>query len=86
MIKAIGHFVIVRCQENPSVSGGGIQLIETDSPAEGIGTVLSVGHLVADVISDQQVMFPRYAGTEIHINHECFLVLRDTDILATLGT
>lgn len=84
MIKAVGEFVLVMRDKNPDKSEGGIYLIETDEPATGIGRVLSVGHLVDDVAIDDQVVFPRYAGTEIRISQECFLVLRATEILATL--
>ncbi|MBO9493868.1 co-chaperone GroES [Thalassotalea sp. G20_0] len=85
MIRAVGDFVLVKRDENPEQSEGGIHLIKTDEPATGIGRVLSVGHLVDDVAIDDQVVFPRYAGTEIRISQECFLVLRATEILATLG-
>ena len=84
MIRTVGEFVLVKRDENPEHSEGGIHLLRTDEPATGIGKVLSVGHLVDDVSVDDQVVFPRYAGTEIHINKECFLVLRTTEILATL--
>lgn len=84
MIRAVGEFVLVKRDENPEQSEGGIHLLRTDEPATGIGKVLSVGHLVDDVSVDDQVVFPRHAGTEIHINKKCFLVLRTTEILATL--
>ena len=64
MIRAVGEFVLVKRDENPEQSEGGIHLLRTDEPAT--------------------VVFPRYAGTEIHINKKCFLMLRTTEILATL--
>ena len=83
-LKAVGEFVLVKRDENPDQSEGGIHLIKTDEPATGIGKVLSVGHLVDNVSIDDQVVFPKYAGTEICISQECFLILRASEILATL--
>lgn len=85
MIKAIGKFILVKRDENPDVSEGGIHLLRTDEPASGSGKVLSVGKLVDDDVAvGDQVIFPRYAGTEVHINQESFLVIRGSEVMATL--
>jgi chaperonin GroES len=89
----LGDKVVVQRSEAEETTGGGIVLPHAarEQPAE--GRVLSVGTGIRlpggglvpfQVREGDRVLFTTYAGTEIDIDGETVLVLRESDILAVL--
>jgi chaperonin GroES len=73
------------------VTPSGIVLPETAKEKPQKGEVLSVGpgardedgkRIAMDVRVGDKVLFAKYAGTEIKIDNEKLLILRESDILA----
>lgn len=92
-VRPLSDHVIVRRKEEQHVSQGGIVIPDTvaEKPllgevvATGNGRVLPNGKVVAvDVNVGDEVLFGKYAGTEIKLNEEELLVMRESDILAVL--
>ena len=90
-LKPLGDRVIVKPIEQDEVTAGGIMLPDTAKEKPQKGTVLAIGpgnrndageHVALDVAVDDTVLFAKYAGTEIKIDGEKVLVLRESDILA----
>ncbi|MBA2482760.1 MAG: co-chaperone GroES [Planctomycetes bacterium] len=92
-IKPIGSHVIVQRSSAADVSKGGIVLPEKakDKPKE--GTVLAVGNgkMLEDgkrqamqVKAGDRVLFSSYAGTEVKVAGEEYMVMEETDILAVI--
>jgi len=92
-LRPLHDYVIIRRKEEPHVSQGGIVI--PDAAAEmpvrgevvtaGNGRVLANGKVAAvDVSVGDEVLFGKYAGTEIKLDEEQLLVMRETDILAVL--
>ncbi|MBA3708371.1 MAG: co-chaperone GroES [Planctomycetes bacterium] len=92
-IKPIGSHVIVQRSSAADVSKGGIVLPEKakDKPKE--GTVLAVGNgkMLEDgkrqsmqVKSGDRVLFSSYAGTEVKVAGEDYVVMEESDILAVI--
>lgn len=83
-IKPLGENVLVKVvKENPKTKSG-IVLPETASaekPQE--GKVMAVGDSKdIQVKKGQKVIFAKYSGTEIKMNDEDYLILKNEDILA----
>ena len=83
--------VIVKRMEEERTSPGGIVIPDaaTEKPikgeivAAGNGKILENGEIRAlDVKVGDQVLFGKYAGTEIKIQGEDLLILREDDVLA----
>lgn len=86
--------VLVKRNDEPAQTSGGLFLPETankEKPAE--GTILAVGNgRVSDdgtvtpliVKTGQIIVFGKYAGTEIKIDGEDRLILREDDILGVI--
>lgn len=79
--------VVVRRDQKPSQSAGGIHLPDSTYHKQQVGTVTSFGPEVEGLKVGDRVLFSAYAGTEVqqHRNAEEYAVLRDEDILAVLN-
>ena len=92
-IRPLQDRIIVKRMEEAEMTKGGI--IMTDSAKEkpmegeviavGNGKVLDNGQKsVPDVKSEDKVLFSKYAGTEVKINGEEHLIMREDDILGII--
>jgi chaperonin GroES len=94
-IRPLADRVVVKPQEKEEKTRGGIYLPDTASkekPQE--GTVIAVGDGKLDdngkrtpvaVRAGDKVLFAKYAGTEIKVEDEDYLILAEKDILAIVG-
>jgi chaperonin GroES len=90
-IKPLGDKVLVKRLEAEEVTKGGIVLPDTakEKPKEGKVIALGRGRMLKDgkysqfqVKTGDKVLFSSYAGTEVKINGEEYLVMNEEDILA----
>ena len=92
-VKPLGDHVLIRRVEAENMTKGGIVLPESakEKPKEGIVLALGDGRLMEDgtrqafqVKKEDRVLFSSYAGTEIKIDGEELLLVREDEILAIL--
>lgn len=88
----LGDKVVLRRQEAAETTAGGIVLPDTakDKPQKGEVIAVGDGHTRDDgkkvpltVKEGDRVIFSSYAGDEIKVGEEEYLLLREGDILAT---
>ena len=93
-IRPLNDFVLVRRVEAAQTTKGGIVLPDTakEKPKEGIILALGDGKLLDNgerqafqVKPEDRVLFTSYAGTEIQIDGEDLLLLREEEILAVIA-
>jgi len=92
-IVPLNDRVVVRRAEAESTTSGGIVLPDSarDKPQRGEVIAVGDGHVKKDgsktpltVKAGDKVIFSSYAGDDITIDDEEYLLLRESDILATL--
>ncbi len=92
-LRPLGDRVIIEPSEGEEMTTGGILLPETAKEKPQQGTILAVGpgrrddggKLIAmDVKANDKVLYAKYAGTEIKVNGEKLLILKESDILAVV--
>jgi len=92
-IKPLADRLVVKPLEQEEVTPSGIVLPETAKEKPQKGEVLAVGpggrndegeHVAMEVKVKDTVLFAKYAGTEIKLDGEKVLILRESDILAVL--
>jgi chaperonin GroES len=92
-IKPLADRLVVKPLEEEEVTPSGIVLPETAKEKPQKGEVLAVGpgarndegeHVTMEVKVKDTVLFAKYAGTEIKMDGEKLLILRESDILAVL--
>jgi len=92
-LKPLGDRVLVKRLEQEEVTKGGIIIPDSAKEKPMKGEVIAVGpgkigddgkHLKMHVDKGDLVLFNKYAGTEIKVDDEDFLVMREDDILAVI--
>ena len=92
-LRPLGDRVVVEPSEGEDVTPGGILLPETAKEKPQQGTVVAVGSgrrddkgklVPMDVKMDDKVLYARYSGSEIKVNGNKMLILKETDILAVV--
>jgi chaperonin GroES len=90
-LKPLGDRLIVTAVEEDEVTASGIVLPDTAKEKPQRGKVLAVGdgkigddneRVPLDVSEGDEVLYSKYGGTEIVIDGEDLLVLRESDVLA----
>lgn len=93
-IKPIGDRVLVKPLEEKEVKKGGIIIPDSakEKPQEGEVVALGTGKLddkgekvAFTVKKGDKVLISKYGGTEIKIDGEGYLIMREDDILGILG-
>ncbi len=90
-LKPLGDRLIVRAIEEEETTASGIVLPETAKEKPQRGEVLAVGdgardddgeRIPLDVSTGDTVLYSKYGGTEVKVDGEDLLVLRESDVLA----
>ncbi len=90
-IKPLGDRVVVEPLEQEEMTSGGIVLPETAKEKPQKGKVLATGpggrdddgkRIPMDVKEGDTVLFAKYSGTEIKLDGDKVLILRESDLLA----
>jgi chaperonin GroES len=90
-LKPLGDRLVIKPIEQDDVTSGGIMLPDTAKEKPQKGKILAAGpgarndagvRVEMDVKVGDTVLYAKYAGTEIKLDGEKVLVLRESDILA----
>ena len=92
--KPLHDRVVVRRVENDEKTSGGLIIPDSaqEKPAE--GEVVSVGNgaidekgnrMPMDVKAGDRILFGKWSGTEVKINGEDMLIMKESDILGTMS-
>ncbi len=85
--------IIVKRMEEETKTAGGIFIPETAKEKPQKGEVIAVGNgkktedgkvIPLDVKAGDKVLFGKYAGTEIKVEGEEYLIMREDDILGVM--
>ena len=93
-LKPLGDRLIVRAIEEEEKTASGLVLPDTAKEKPQKGEVLAVGdgrfdedgekRIPLDVSTGDTVLYSKYGGTEIKVDGEDLLVLRESDVLAKI--
>jgi chaperonin GroES len=91
-LKPLGDRLIVKAIEEEETTASGIVLPETAKEKPQKGTVIAVGdgawdddgekRIPLDVAEGDEVLYSKYGGTEVKVDGDELLVLRESDVLA----
>ena len=91
MLKPLGDHVLVKPLSKEEKTQGGIILPDTAKEKPQAGEVIAVGpgrlldngtRVQPEVKVGDQVIYAKYGGSEIKLDSDEYLILRETDILA----
>jgi chaperonin GroES len=91
-LKPLGDRLIVKAVEEEEATASGIVLPDTAKEKPQKGKVVAVGdgawdedgekRIPLDVAEGDEVLYSKYGGTEIKVDGDDLLVLRESDVLA----
>ena len=94
-LKPLGDRLIVQAIEEDETTASGIFLPETAKEKPSRGKVIAVGdgkwdedgekRIPLDVEEGDEVLYSKYGGTEVNVEGEDLLVLRESDVLAKVS-
>ena len=94
-LKPLGDRLIVKPIEEEETTASGIVLPDTAKEKPQKGQVVAVGdgkwdedgekRIPLDVAEGDEVLYSKYGGTEVTVEGNELLVLRESDVLAKLG-
>ena len=94
-LKPLGDRLIVQAIEEEETTASGIVLPDTAKEKPQRGKVLAVGdgrfddegakRIPLDVTAGDTVLYSKYGGTEVQVEGEDLLVLRESDVLAKIA-
>ena len=94
-IRPLNDRIIVRRMEEQEQMRGGLYIPDTAKEKPQEGEVLAVGNgklldngqrIAIDLKSGDRILFGKYAGTEINLDGEEYLILREDDVLGVVET
>ena len=93
-VRPLHDRLLVRRLEEKEASSGGIIIPDTAKEKPQQGEVLAVGNgkvlengtkVAMDVKAGDKVLFGKYSGTDIKIDGQEYLILREDEVLAVIG-
>jgi len=89
-LKPLADRIVVEVLEEEQTTASGIVLPDTAKEKPQRGKVLAVGKgryedgklIPLDVAVDDEIVFSKYGGTEIKVEGDDVLILRESDVLA----
>ena len=93
MIKPLGDRVVIKVSEGDMKTASGIVLPDTakDKPQEGEVVAVGTGKMLdngtraqMEVKTGDKVIFSKYSGSEVKVDEQNYLIIRESDILAVL--
>jgi chaperonin GroES len=92
-IQPLSDRVVVRPLEDAEQMRGGLYIPDTAKEKPQQGEIIAVGpgrlsdqgeRLVPDIKAGDKVLYGKYSGTEVTVDGESLLILREADVLAVL--
>ncbi len=93
-IRPLGDRVIVKSIEQAEKTSGGIYLPDTakEKPQQGVVVAAGAGRkndkgelIPMEVAVGNRVLYGKYSGTEVKIEGETYLIIKESEVLAILG-
>ena len=93
-IKPLADRVVVRALEDTEEMRGGLYIPDTAKEKPQQGEIVAVGpgrlsdkgdRIAMELSEGDRVLYGKYSGTEVTVEGETYLILRESDVLAVIG-
>ena len=94
-VKPLADRVVVKALEEQEQMRGGLYIPDTAKEKPQQGEVVAVGpgkfderggqRIPMDVKVGDKILYGKYSGTEVTVDNEQYLILRESDVLAVVG-
>ena len=93
-VKPLADRVVVKASEEAETMRGGLYIPDTAKEKPQQGEVVAVGpgklsdegkRIEMELKVGDKVLYGKYSGTEVTVDAESYLILRESDVLAIVG-
>jgi chaperonin GroES len=92
-VKPLADRVVVKAIEDAETMRGGLYIPDTAKEKPQQGEVIAVGpgkfedgkRVEMELKVGDKVLYGKYSGTEVTVDNEQYLILRESDVLAVVG-
>ncbi len=92
-VKPLADRVVVKALEDTEQMRGGLYIPDTAKEKPQQGEVIAVGpgkvedgkRVDMELKAGDRVLYGKYSGTEVTVDNEQYLILRESDVLAVIG-
>jgi chaperonin GroES len=92
-VKPLADRVVVKALEDTEQMRGGLYIPDTAKEKPQQGEVIAVGpgkfedgkRVEMELKVGDKVLYGKYSGTEVTVDNEQYLILRESDVLAVVG-
>ena len=93
-IKPLADRVVIRALEDTEEMRGGLYIPDTAKEKPQQGEIIAVGpgrlsdkgeRIAMEVSEGNRVLYGKYSGTEVTVEGETYLILRESDVLAIIS-
>ena len=93
-VKPLADRVVVKALEEADTMRGGLYIPDTAKEKPQQGEVVAVGpgklsedgkRIEMELKVGDKVLYGKYSGTEVTVDNEQYLILRESDVLAVVG-
>jgi chaperonin GroES len=93
-LKPLGDRLVIKPLEQEEEKRGGIIIPDTAKEKPEKGEVLAVGpgkmlengtRVAVEVKKGDKVLFGKYAGTEVKVDNQELMIVREEDVMAVIG-
>ena len=92
-VKPLADRVVIRALEDTEQMRGGLYIPDTAKEKPQQGEVVAVGpgkfedgkRIDMELKVGDKVLYGKYSGTEVTVDNEQYLILRESDVLAIVG-
>jgi chaperonin GroES len=84
-LKPLADYVVAVAEEAESKTASGLYLPEAAKEKPKTSKVVAVGPAVQQVKVGDRIVYKSYSPTEVKVGKEDFILVKEEDILATVG-
>lgn len=83
-VKPLGDYVVAEPEEAPTKTASGLYLPEKSTEKPKVSKVVAVGPQAKQVKVGDRILYKSYSPTEVKLDNQKYLLVKEEDILATI--
>jgi chaperonin GroES len=84
-LKPLGDRVVAQVEVASNKTASGLYLPDSAKEKSKVAKVVAVGGAVKDVKIGDKIVYKEYSTTEVKVEKEEFIIVKEEDVLATLA-
>jgi chaperonin GroES len=84
-LNPLGDYIVAQAEEAESKTASGLYLPEAAKEKPKTSVVVAVGPLVQQVKVGDRIVYKVYSNTEVKVGKDEYILVKEEDVLATVG-